>query len=109
MKRNNEPAKDEWWLAGNRIRKGESLKEALYREIKEETGLEIGDFRLIDVYSRVFPERHDITIAYLCKCKKGAVSLNDEHSEYAFFKKMPLGLHPSLVETVRDSEWEKDI
>ena len=33
LKRNNPPAKGEWWFPGGRIRKGETLKEALIREI----------------------------------------------------------------------------
>ena len=107
VRRNNEPVKGEWWVPGGRIHKGESLEEALRREILEETGLELKDCRLINVYSRVFPERHDITIAYLCHCKRGQVKLNSEHSEYALFKSMPRGLHPYLVETVGDSKWKK--
>jgi colanic acid biosynthesis protein WcaH len=104
LRRNNQPAKGEWWFPGGRIRKGESLEEALRREVKEETGLEVSSYKLINVYSRVFPERHDIAIAYLCKCKKGKVKLNNEHSEYRLFKIMPIGLNPYLLETVRDSQ-----
>ena len=107
VRRNNEPVKGEWWFPGGRIRKGESLEEALRREIVEETGLELDDFELFNVYSRVFPERHDIAIAFLCRCKQGRVKLNREHSEYALFKNMPAGLHRYLVETVRDSKWKK--
>jgi len=36
LRRNNQPAKGEWWFPGGRIRKGESLEEALRREVKEE-------------------------------------------------------------------------
>ena len=104
MRRNNQPAKGEWWFPGGRIRKGESLEEALRREVKEETGLEVSSYKFINVYSRVFPERHDIAIAYLCKCKKGKVKLNKEHSEYGFFKITPIGLNPYLLETIRDSQ-----
>jgi colanic acid biosynthesis protein WcaH len=102
LRRINEPAKGEWWFPGGRIRKGESIEQTLRREVKEETGLIIIAYKLINVYSRVFPERHDVTIAYLCRCKKGEVKLNDEHSECAFFKAAPEGLHRYLVETVRD-------
>ena len=107
LRRKNQPAVGQWWFAGGRIRKGESLEEALNREVKEDLGLEISAYKLINVYSRVFPERHDITIAYLCKCKEGKVTLNNEHSEHKLFKSIPVGLHPYLLETIRDSQWEK--
>jgi len=107
MKRNNSPAKGEWWLPGGRIQKDEPPEEALCREVKEETGLEVSSQKLINVYSRIFPERHDMSIVYLCECKKGKIVLNDEHCEYGFFKHVPPGLHPYLLETLRDSNWEK--
>ncbi len=107
LKRNNQPAQGEWWFPGGRVRKGESLKQALFREVREETGLEVTSYKLIGVYSRVFPERHDITIAYLCDCKGGKISLNSEHSKYALFRENPVGLHPYLIETTRDSKWEE--
>ena len=102
LRRKNKPAKGLLWFPGGRIHKGESLKQTLYREIKEETGLEIIDHKLVNVYSRVFPQRHDITIVYLCKCKESKIKLNNEHSEYAFFKTSPEDLHPYLIEVIQD-------
>ena len=107
MRRNNEPARGEWWFPGGRIRKGESPKETLHRKIKEEIGLEISSHKFINVYSRVFHERLDLTIAYLCRCKKGRIKLNTEHSEYRLFSKNPNSLHPYLIETIQDSKWSK--
>jgi ADP-ribose pyrophosphatase YjhB (NUDIX family) len=78
----------------------------LQREVKEETGLEIESYRFIKAYSRVFAERHDITVAYLCKCREGKIELNSEHSEYKLFKKPPKSLHPYLLETLNDSQWK---
>jgi colanic acid biosynthesis protein WcaH len=109
LKRNNHPAKGQWWFPGGRIRKGESLLEACAREVREETGLEVSSLKLINVYSRIFPERHDITVAYLCKCKKGKIVLNNEHSEHALFKTPPNDLHNYLIETIRDSKWKKQL
>jgi colanic acid biosynthesis protein WcaH len=106
LKRNNQPAKGLWWFPGGRIHKGELIENTLRREVKEEIGLEIASYKLINVYSRVFPERHDITIAYLCTCKDGEITIDDEHSEYKLFSEIPDGLHPYLLETIRDSKWE---
>ena len=102
LRRQNNPAKGEWWFPGGRIRKGETLGEALYREVKEETGLEVIESELVNVYSRIFDERHDIAIAYLCKCQVGNIILNDEHSEYKYFKSLPKSIHPYLIQVIQD-------
>jgi colanic acid biosynthesis protein WcaH len=107
LKRKNNPAAGQWWFAGGRIHRGESFEETLQREVKEEAGLDVESYRFIKAYSRVFSERHDITIAYLCKCKHGKIELDKEHSEYKLFKKLPKGLHPYLLETIKDSQWKK--
>ncbi len=65
LRRQNNPSKGLWWFSGGRIMKGESLEEALYREIKEETNLEVVESEFLNVYSRIFNERHDITLVYL--------------------------------------------
>jgi mutator protein MutT len=101
LKRNNPPAKGEWWFPGGRIRKEESPQQALRREVKEETGLDVTSCKLINVQSRVFPERHDIVAVYLCRCKKGNVKLDNEHSKYLFSKTAPKNLHPYMVETIK--------
>ena len=102
LRRQNSPAKGQWWFPGGRIRKGETLEAALYREVKEETGLEVIESKLINVYSRVFDERHDIAIAYLCKCKGDKIILNNEHSEYKYFKRYPKSIHPHLIQVIQD-------
>ena len=102
LRRNNGPVRGEWWFPGGRVREGENLEEALKREISEKTGLKIKTFKLINVYSRVFPERHDITLVYLCSCMEGKILLNNEHSEYALFSMVPEGLHDYLKEVIQD-------
>ena len=104
LRRKNNPVKGQWWFPGGRIRKGETLAEALYREVKEETGLEVIKSELVNVYSRIFDERHDITIAYICKCKPDKITLNNEHSEYKYYKKLPKNINPYLIEVITDLE-----
>ena len=106
LKRKNTPAKGQWWFPGGRGWKGETFKETLYREVKEETGLTVDVIKFVGVYNRLFPERHDIAIVFLCRCFDTEVTLNEEHSEYRFFRNIPRGIHPYLLETIKDSGWK---
>jgi len=94
LRRENSPAKGQWWFPGGRIRKGETLEETLIREVKEETGLQVIESKLVNVYSRIFDEQHDISIAYFCKCKPDIIKLDNEHSEYKYYKKPPKNQKP---------------
>lgn len=105
LRRKNSPAKNEWWFPGGRMRKGETFEEALNREVEEETGLHVKILKLLGVYSRIFPERHDVSIVFLCNCDSGNVVLNSEHSEYRFLNvsECLTELHPELQKVVRDA------
>ena len=105
LKRNNAPAKGEWWFPGGRVHKGETLSEALIREVKEETGLNIEVANLVGVYTRLFPERHDISIVFLCSLNDGNIRLNHEHSNAKFLsiKRALKELHPELQKVVKDA------
>ncbi|HEY2446746.1 MAG TPA: NUDIX hydrolase [Rhizomicrobium sp.] len=49
VRRSNAPRAGEWSLPGGKVEYGETLRAALVREIREETGLEIEALDLIDV------------------------------------------------------------
>jgi 8-oxo-dGTP diphosphatase len=105
LKRNNPPAKNHWWFSGGRVQKGETIDEALVRKVKEETGLDVEVGRLVGVYTRLFPERHDIAITFLCKSRDGKITLNQEHSEASFMsvKDAVAELHPELKKVLKDA------
>lgn len=108
LRRKNSPAKGEWWFPGGMIVRGETFKEALLRKVKEETGLDVNIIRFVGVYNRIFPERQDVTVAFLCRCFDDRVILNEEHSEYKFFDEVPSNIHPYLLKTIQDSNWREE-
>ena len=53
VRRNSEPGKGLWSIPGGVVELGESLDQALKREVKEETGLDIKSLKLLDVFEVV--------------------------------------------------------
>ena len=71
VQRGNPPFKDHWALPGGFIELAERVEDAVIREIKEETNLDIRIDKLFNVYSKPDrdPRGHIITIAYICSRK----------------------------------------
>lgn len=50
VKRANEPLKDQWWVVGGRVLKGETLEQAAIRKVREEIGLKVNFVEPIGYY-----------------------------------------------------------
>lgn len=72
-----------WENAGGNAEPGESLEEALKREIREETGLDVKILRTAYAALVDFGEPAHITV-YLCEAVGKDVSISGEHIEYAW-------------------------
>lgn len=76
-----------WGIPGGKIERGESSEDALRREIREETGLDIEDIRFalvqdsIDSPEFVRPE-HFLLLNYVARATSTNVTLNDEAQEF---------------------------
>ena len=79
----------EYVIPGGHIELGERMEEALVREIKEETGLDIFDIEFLQFQEFIFDDtfwkkRHFIFFDYICKTNSLHVTLNDEAQEYVW-------------------------
>ncbi len=77
MKRGNPPFEGQWVLPGGKWERGESLRDALLREVCEETSYKIEDTELVAVVSvRIVDEKenlidHYILFFHVCYVGKG--------------------------------------
>jgi ADP-ribose pyrophosphatase YjhB (NUDIX family) len=75
--------RDAWNLPGGGVSSGELPTEAVVRETREETGLEIAVDQLTGVYGK--PNSSDIVFVFLCRVIGGQLMPTDEVSESAYF------------------------
>ena len=56
-----------WSLPGGKVELNETLEQALVREMKEETGLDVSVGDLLYVCDNILEDKHIIHITFLCK------------------------------------------
>ena len=68
-KRAIEPFKEYWCLPGGHIEKGESAIDAVKREIREETGLNVKSCKFLFYFDEIITEIdwHSVVLVFLCK------------------------------------------
>lgn len=62
-----------WEIPGGGVEFGETFKEAIVREIKEEVGVEIEVIELLGICDHIIPleKQHWVSPTYICKIVKG--------------------------------------
>ena len=87
IKRGNEPSKGKWSIPGGHVELGENLKEAVIRETKEETCLDVDNPILLDVVENVdWDEQgkikyHYVIVDYLVHVKGGNIEAASDAAE----------------------------
>lgn len=97
-----------WGLPGGALELGESAQEALRREIREETGLEITIEKLLGIYTKYFhtypngDKAQTIVMTFVCRLAGGELQKeNAETLELAYIA--PENMPPLLFDDNRDA------
>ncbi len=100
-----------WGLPGGGVEPGESVRQAVVREVREETGLDVEPLRLIGVYSdpahhqiMTYPDGnviHYVSVVFECAVRGGILTCNEESLELGWFD--PAALPPDMmsISTIR--------
>ena len=101
--------RDRYVIPGGHIELGESMEQALKREIKEETGLDIFDIRFLGfqefIYDQAFwKRRHFIFFDFICRTDTCNVVLNDEAQSYVWVscaEALTLPVEPYTIKAIK--------
>lgn len=83
-----------WEIPGGKLDYGESLADAIRREVAEETSLKVSVGRPIGTWHAVRGKYWVTGVTFDCAYLGGEVTLSDEHSEYAWVPLEEIPLYP---------------
>jgi ADP-ribose pyrophosphatase YjhB (NUDIX family) len=96
VERGKEPLKGYWSLPGGALEPGETLRDGIRREVREETGLEVEPLGVLEIFERIMrdadgrPEYHYVLIDYVCRVAGGALLAADDVSRVAWVPRADL-------------------
>ena len=87
VRRAHPPLQGEWSIPGGLVETGETTRQAIVREVHEETALEIEPGALVEVFERILRDQdsrvqyHFVLIDYLCRVVSGEAQAGSDVSE----------------------------
>jgi 8-oxo-dGTP diphosphatase len=108
IRRGQEPLKGEWSLPGGAVELGETLEEAVRREVLEETGLAVEPAGIVQAFDRISRDEggrvryHYVLVDYLCRVTGGSLACATDALEARWAGLDELdGLTPFTVEVIQ--------
>ena len=110
IKRGKEPLRGRWVVPGGTVEVGETLEQALVREVREETGLTVRPIEVVLVFDRIDREGeavryHYVIVDYLCEYVSGTLRAASDAEDAAFVAREDLSrfaLPEKALEVVLD-------
>ena len=91
VKRKFPPLAGDWSIPGGRLKIGETLREGVVREAREETGLTVDPVELLGVYDRLLLDEagrilyHYVLIDFLCRRLTGELQASGDADDARWF------------------------
>jgi len=85
VKRKNPPNKGSWAIPGGKVKYGETLEEAIKREMKEETNLDIKVKEPLAIVEIIKEGFHYVIIDFICEIVEGQIKPGSDAEDVKFF------------------------
>lgn len=99
-----------WELPGGGLEYGETPHQALIRELKEETNLDIKIIKPVYTFTAIRPDYQTVGIGFLTIPTHDHVSLSNEHTDYQFVSRQELlqyvdkKIYDDIIKTIEEYE-----
>ena len=117
VRRGREPLKGQWSIPGGLIDVGETLREAVIREVKEETGLDVEPVELVELLDRIHRQdgrvRYHYVIAdYLCRVTGGTLAAASDADAVRWVERAEWNSHSAvrlepITTRVIETAWQR--
>ena len=107
VQRGGTPLKGYWSLPGGLVETGETLEEAVAREVLEETGLRVKPVEMFGVFQRIMrdargkAEYHYVLLDYVCRVVGGKLRAGDDVAKVEWVSRNRLDQY-EVTEGTRD-------